>query len=303
VTIVERVTNPYSSTAWSEVVTCELDTQTVTFFCKYGRPRPGRAHRQWRGVPYEARVYGDLLEELPLPTVPFYGAYGAESTDQTWLVLGHLDQCRRLNKVNGVDMDAALQRSARWIGLFHAAAERAIGCRRFLRRYTRSYFRHWIDQTLALSRHAPEPVPWLSPLCAWTEGKLDLLLDSPTVIHGEYYPRNILVQNGAVYPVDWETSGVAAGEIDLASLVDGWPTSVVRCCENEYRAARWPHGGSGDFESRLSLAHLYFSFRWLGEPAAWPIQDDRASRRPFERLHSKAVELGLVDEELRVVGG
>ena len=48
------------------------------------------------------------------------------------------------------------------------------------------------------------------------------------MIHGEYYPHNILFQSGVVRPVDWETAALAPGEIDLATLCEGWPPEEIR---------------------------------------------------------------------------
>jgi Phosphotransferase enzyme family len=106
--------------------------------------------------------------------------------------------------------------------------------------------------------------PWLTTLCGRFEDVVTLLLASPpTVIHGEYYPMNILVDGGTVYPIDWESAAVAAGEIDLAALTENWGAEIGRQCELEYQRARWPKGPPGNFEERLYAAQIYLQFRWL----------------------------------------
>ena len=71
--------------------------------------------------------------------------------------------------------------------------------------------------------------------------------------------------------MDWESAAIGAGEIDLASLTDGWPTEIAESCEREYAAARWPQGPPPEFAERLALAKLYWGLRWLGNtPDAFP---------------------------------
>jgi Phosphotransferase enzyme family len=122
------------------------------------------------------------------------------------------------------------------------------------------------------------------------EDVVPLLLDCPlTIIHGEYYPPNILWREEVIYPVDWESAAVAAGEIDLAALTEGWPPGFVEQCELEYQRARWPEGPPTGFERRLAAARLYLHFRWLGS------ETDRApSLWRFEQLRCEGERLGLV---------
>jgi hypothetical protein len=63
-----------------------------------------------------------------------------------------------------------------------------------------------------------------------------------------------LDEHPAIYPVDWESAAVAAGEIDLAALTEGWPPGFVEQCELEYQRARWPEGPPTGFERRLAAA-------------------------------------------------
>ena len=84
------------------------------------------------------------------------------------------------------------------------------------------------------------------------------------IIHGEYYPSNIQLRDTVVRPVDWESAAVAMGEIDLATLTDGWPKAIKRECENAYAQARWSGKEPEAFRRRLKLANVYVNFRWLG---------------------------------------
>ena len=83
------------------------------------------------------------------------------------------------------------------------------------------------------------------------------------MIHGEYYPKNILVRDAAILPVDWESAAAGVGEIDLATLTTGWGPAVRSACEGAYVASRWPEGAPHGFERRLDLARMYVRLCWL----------------------------------------
>ena len=120
-----------------------------------------------------------------------------------------------------------------------------------------------------------------------------LLAAPATVIHGEFYINNILVRRKNVFPVDWESTAIAAGEIDLAALVEGpWRENVVRRCEREYQRSRWPDGAPHDFERTLDAARLYLYFRWLGERPDWTVREATLWR--YDHLHGTAKKLGLI---------
>jgi thiamine kinase-like enzyme len=92
------------------------------------------------------------------------------------------------------------------------------------------------------------------------------------VIHGEYYPSNILFCGSRVLPVDWESAAAVAGEIDLAALTEAWPRKASQECELEYCRARWLDGAPGDFGRRLAAARFYMAFRWLSDDPNWAAQ-------------------------------
>jgi hypothetical protein len=57
------------------------------------------------------------------------------------------------------------------------------------------------------------------------------------------------------------SAAIAVGEIDLASLTDGWREEIMRKCEVEYQQARYRDGPLEDFDRTLDAARLYFYFR------------------------------------------
>ena len=119
-----------------------------------------------------------------------------------------------------------------------------------------------------------------------------MLLEADTIIHGEYYPKNILVHEGKIYPVDWESAAVAIGEIDFASLTEKWPQAIVQMCRDEYVRARWGQAAAPDFELKLMAAQLYLHFRWLGNLAEWTAEPKVRWR--FEQMLELGELLGLL---------
>jgi aminoglycoside phosphotransferase (APT) family kinase protein len=123
------------------------------------------------------------------------------------------------------------------------------------------------------------------------------LLEAPaTIIHGEYYPHNVMYdrRRGAIRPVDWESAALGPAEIDLASLTERWPEQTVRDCTREYLRTRRPEGDGAMVtpESRMDAARAYLHFRWLGEDPRRTADPKRRWR--FEELRRSAERLGVL---------
>jgi aminoglycoside phosphotransferase (APT) family kinase protein len=162
-----------------------------------------------------------------------------------------------------------------------------------LNRYDTAYYLGWVHRTWQFAGRLQQRFPWLGTLCAGAEELAALLVETPPcIIHGEYYPNNILCSDAAIYPVDWESAAIAAGEIDLVSLTDRWSRNIVRQCELEYQRVRWPHGSPATFAQKLAAARLYMHFRWLGDRPEWTTHKNYLWR--FEQLRSAGEQLGLI---------
>ena len=103
---------------------------------------------------------------------------------------------------------------------------------------------------------------------------------------------NILVRDGSVHPIDWESAALAAGEIDLVALIDGWPDDVVERALAAYVDARWGGQAPGDFASLCDAARLYVGLRWLGDRPYWTNLD--TSDYDFRALCATGRRLGLI---------
>ena len=86
----------------------------------------------------------------------------------------------------------------------------------FLIKYNAEYYLGWVRRTLQFAGHLHQRFPWLKTLCEQSEKFISLLSD---VLPGRYRRRILSekhsLRGGTVYPVDWESGAVAAGEVDL----------------------------------------------------------------------------------------
>jgi aminoglycoside phosphotransferase (APT) family kinase protein len=265
------------------VVTCRLSGgDNHRLFCKYGTGGHD-AHGHRGGVGYEAEIYRRVLVATGLPVPRFYGAAAAGPAGEVWLAIGYLEPSLRLRDSRDL---SHWENAAAWSGRFHAEQEARNGeaSLSFMIEYDAAYYAGWARRTVEYAAALDLNFPWLAGLCQRAQtALLDLLDGTRTVIHGEYYPKNLLVNDGTIYPVDWESAALGRGEIDLATLTDRCDPEIVLRCERAYQQARWPQGAPLDFIRALDLARLYVHLRWLGaEPGhklrrrAWRCDEVRA---------------------------
>ncbi|MBA2360235.1 MAG: phosphotransferase [Actinobacteria bacterium] len=286
VTVFGREPNPQRSTFPSEIVRCLAGgVEQPPLLCKYGLSHKHAAHGHRAGSRYEADVYERELAPRGLGP-SFFGATTID--DRTWIVTEYLDGAVRLDWTDPVP---AFLSAATWVGGFHRMLAEEPPA--FLRAYDREYYGGWARRTLSFAGPLRDRHGWLEQVCrAFEATAVPLLLESPTVIHGEYTPHNVLVRGEQILPVDWESAAVAAGEIDLAALCDGWPADLVQRAEAAYVEARWAGLPPCEFGRRLAAARMYWALRWLGERADWTLGAKCAQRWP--RLHAAAAALDLV---------
>ena len=294
VVVLSRQPNVYTSTSLSEIIRCELpDGRELELFCKYGAPRAGDSYGHQGGVPYEVLVYRHVLDPLKSSVPTFFGAYIDAPGGRTWLVIEHVAGSLRMSRTAD---PLAMPHAARWIGEFHRRHEdrTADDEMSFLTRYDFAFYEGWARRTERFAASLRSRYPWLSSLCEGFPQLIPALMAAPsTIIHGECYPENILVRDGAVYPVDWESAAIAAGEIDLASLTERWSKEVAEQCELAYRSARWPQGFPHyDADRTLAIAQLYLHLRWLGDRPERTIA--RNSRWRFAALRSLGEQIGVI---------
>jgi hypothetical protein len=107
---------------------------------------------------------------------------------------------------------------------------------------------------------------------AWERAAKLLVTWPQALVHGDFYPSNVLVAPGTdgprIRPVDWELAGIGAGLLDLAALTAGrWTAAERERLAVAYRSAssdQPPHFGEAFESARLAVA-----VGWLGRSAHW----------------------------------
>lgn len=299
VELLRRERNKYTSTSPSEIVTVRLaGGQRVQLFNKYFFDDIITAGSRSATPFNEVLMYRHVLRPpLTLPRV--FGTWIDEAAGEAWLVLEYLSKARRLMHV--VEQRQALETASRWMGEFHRSTETrlhepALG---FLRHLDADYFRRCLRR-LVESAHGPtnEPLSWL--MCIeerFDQAMASLAASRPTVIHAEFYPKNVLVVEGGIYPIDWETASTGFGEIDFAMLLTGWPSVVFDRCLLAYRDARGLTEPESELRRRIAIATVLVDLHWLAHSVgAAETQRPRLSPEDpwLERLRQSAESAGIV---------
>jgi thiamine kinase-like enzyme len=291
-TSIRRAENIYASTYASEIVTCRFaDGCEKRLLLKYmaALDESHRDHGIRGGVAYEARVYSEFLGGIVRPE--FVGLHTA-SDGAVWLVLEFMKGARRLQ--HSEDETAHVQTAA-WLGRFHATLERRIatGHSSRIRVYDAGFYEGWPRRTSEFARDWHACAPWLARLCANCDAVIAALLSAPTtLVHGEFYPHNILFDRGKIFPVDWESAALGAGEIDLAALTEDWLEDAEMECQRAYQSARWPEGAPAHFAECLTAARIYMQLRWMGEHPGWT-EDETEAKWRLAELKRWAERFGL----------
>jgi phosphotransferase family enzyme len=253
---------PYETSHPLQELEVELADGSALRLIRKDLARPGSSKPAFLHDPArEIETYRLILEPAALGTAKFYGADGpalfVEKVDGTelWQV-GELE---------------TWQRVAAWLARMHAALEEDAH-RPHLLRYDGDFYRLWLARAKEIGGE-------LGPIGGAYERAIERLLALPrTVVHGEFYPSNVLVADQRICPVDWEMAAAGPGLLDLAALAGGaWS-------ERE-RAAIVRAYGDVDEES-LDCCRLHLAVRWLGWSAGWSPPTEHA-----RDWHGEALEL------------
>lgn len=151
--------------------------------------------------PREIAAYRDVLSQLDLATPEFVGV------DDDVLLLEWVDGTPLWQSGDIADWEAA----ARWLARLH---------------------------TSVIAGPLPDAL-FRAPAHVLAHPAAARLAALPRVpIHGEFYPANVLVSDGRVRPLDFETFGLGAGVLDIAALTAGeWPGDEPARIEAAYLGA------------------------------------------------------------------
>jgi aminoglycoside phosphotransferase (APT) family kinase protein len=222
----------------------------------------------------EIEVYRRLLAPLGIGPA-LVGSRIAPETDTCWLLLEHV----RGSRLFEVGAPAAWAATAHWLGAFHcrpdtvdqAAVRHAAG----LIECQRDSYRIWIDRALQFfgadgpsrSRHDGKALRWLDERY---DRVIDHLLSLPsTLIHGEFYPENVIMTGAPdswlPCPIDWETASIGPGVLDLAALTAGeWREQDRRDLTTAYLAGSGKRVTLDELSESVQYAHIQLAVRWLG---------------------------------------
>jgi Ser/Thr protein kinase RdoA (MazF antagonist) len=128
-----------------------------------------------------------------------------------------------------------------------------------------AFYRAWRER----AERAGAPVLVLEAHDRATERLLAL---PATVIHGDLYPSNLLVDPGPplrVWPVDWELIGHGPAVLDLAALSSGLWTAEQRAAMVDAYTSSAERSVASQCAASLDAARLHLCVQWLGTDPSW----------------------------------
>jgi len=263
------------------------------------RPSAGSGNRWDR----ERQVYGDLLAGAPLDTPRYHGSGWDARRERSWLLLEFVSG----DRLRWQDLDHFVAAAA-WLGRmqvhFGRHPDRPRACA-LLDRHDASFFQGWADRARAAARGiAPSLAGRLLRLVERHEPWIEVMTAGPpTVVHGSFRRRHILVERGShpprIRPVGWEWAALGSPLYDLAFLSEGVRPPTLERMWTAYRDARTASGlAAPDWETieRLTACfRIHRVFRQLAEPPAELLSPAEAGRliQRAERL-ADALEEGVL---------
>lgn len=273
-----------SSTFLAEQLRVRLDgDEWLEVFFKDLNPRhqieaARRLHKTELEPSYrELQVYRQILARERFETPELYAFRWDPSGDVFWLFLEHAGDAP-LNKVGDFDLWLA---AARWAARFHAATERFPAEQTgWLPSYDPAYYRGCAER---VRRKLPALTTGERPVIQRALDEHDGLGDwsaalPQSVIHGEFFGKNIVVRGGSperrLAVVDWESAAVGPSYLDLVSLSTGrWSAPQQQALWDayfeQYRADSGARLDREQFSRDLVRLGLHHALKWLGALPDW----------------------------------
>jgi aminoglycoside/choline kinase family phosphotransferase len=106
----------------------------------------------------------------------------------------------------------------------------------------------------------------------------DLTSTTSTLVHGDFYPSNILVSGDRIAVLDWELAGTGSGALDLAALAAGqWSGEKRQDLVRAYHDVAVSMGSTEPLDilaRRVDLASVHVTLRWVGAVTSWEPPDE-----------------------------
>ncbi len=232
----------------------------------------------------EIELYRSLLDSARMGTAFCYGSVVDMPAERFWLFLEKVEG-RELYQVGEFEI---WRQTARWLARLHSfyrepdSVPRSVHAR--LIRYNAAYYEQWLDRASSFqfqiprTRLTPEALRWQQFATWYAQTVRELNALPTTLIHGEFYASNVIVQGSLqslrVCPVDWERAALGPGLIDLAALVGGkWTEVQKRDLALQYFAELQTCGPDApqpeEFLRELHLCRLHLAVQWLGWSRNW----------------------------------
>jgi hypothetical protein len=249
----------------------------------------------------EIDLYRSILAAADLGTARYYAAVTDDEAGEYWLCM---------ETVGGVELYqvgeiATWQRVAAWLADFHWRFKRDTSWRvspaaRSVLTINRELMQAWFDRArrFAAQRDDAPAITALAALDTCWNDVVETLMAAPrTLLHGEFYASNVLVDDRRSPPrvcaVDWEMAADGPGIIDLAALTAGnWPHDEPARIVEAYVAAATARGWVWTrpaFDRALLCARVYVAVQWLGWAREWAPPADH--RHDWARELSRLVDL------------
>jgi aminoglycoside phosphotransferase (APT) family kinase protein len=215
----------------------------------------------------EPWVYQNVLMDVAGPPI-LWAAVNDFVAERHWLFI---------ERVNGAPLTEVGDRdawcgAAEWLGRFHATVRVQGGP---LLRHDHEYHRRWLARALSAAQDR-EKLARLQALESAHQRAIDVALATTvSVIHGEFYPSNVLVEQSlAVHAIDWEMAALGPPLFDLAALLSGrWSADDRIAMATAYREGAESAGMRCPMIEELLLGvtacRLLLAVQWLGWAADW----------------------------------
>ncbi len=219
----------------------------------------------------------EILAPNCFGTAHYYGAVVRSDEERFWLFLEKMTGMR----ICAVNDFCAWLEAARWLARLHA---RFMGEGNTLKRsvpllqHDDAFYRRWFERAVMFHSNEMTRAVRESLKCNYDRA-IERLNELPaTLIHGEFFASNILVEETQagwrIRPVDWEMAAVGPGLIDLAALSSGaWAESERTEMAAAYHDFLVSEGTPGlpldDLLLALDDCRLYLAIQWLGWAPDW----------------------------------
>jgi hypothetical protein len=244
----------------------------------------------------EIRVYRDVLPAAPAGTAACYGTVREDLPERHWLVLERIDGVELCH----VGAFPHWERTAEWIAGFHRTYARgqaaAVAGAAGLLTYDQAFYWRWIERALQFTIRDRAAHSLVTRIANNYGRVISRLVSLPsTLIHGEFYPSNILIGQSAdpvrISPVDWEMSALGPGLIDLAALTTGWNEPQRHALLRAYRHALGDAAAldlTDDWLLDLDCCRMHLALRMLGWSDDWSPPPQHAFDWLGEAAHGAA---------------